>query len=186
MLINISGRQHVLDFLPQSSIGAEIGVHLGDFSAQLIRRCSPQKLILIDPWKYATSDLGQHTLYGGDKYTQDILDSRFINVKNRFSKYISTGTVEIIREKSIDAAHHITNGYLDWVYIDGDHTFDAVLNDIQQYYLKVKKGGLIIGDDYSLDGWWGDDVIRAFSKCIYEYNMKIEFVIDNQICCKKT
>lgn len=185
MLTYINGRQHVLNFLPKNGVGAEIGVHLGDFSVQILHTSSPKKLIMIDPWKYDSSPQGKNTLYGGAKLDQHVLDMRYAGVKKRFAPQIEAGTIQIIRETSSDAVRHIADNSLDYVYIDGDHSFNAVVNDIQLYYPKVKQDGFIIGDDYMLGGWWGDGVVKAFSKCVYEYGMKIEFVIDAQICCKK-
>ena len=46
----------------------------------------------------------------------------------------------------------IKNDSIDILYIDGDHSYEAVLQDLKLYYDKVKKGGLIIGDDYNEEG----------------------------------
>lgn len=40
--------------------------------------------------------------------------------------------------------------YFDWVYIDADHSYASVLEDLQHWYPQVKKGGFLCGDDY---GW---------------------------------
>ena len=41
---------------------------------------------------------------------------------------------------------------IDFIYIDGCHTYDAVLQDLKNYYSKIKYGGLVCGHDFS-DGW---------------------------------
>tara|TARA_R100001509_G_scaffold153787_1_gene114914 strand:+ start:190 stop:432 length:243 start_codon:yes stop_codon:yes gene_type:complete len=41
---------------------------------------------------------------------------------------------------------------IDFLYVDGNHSYEAVLQDITLYYPKVKSGGLIIFDDYSEPG----------------------------------
>ncbi|MDJ0634304.1 MAG: hypothetical protein QNJ34_14035 [Xenococcaceae cyanobacterium MO_188.B29] len=42
-------RQFLLERLPKNSVGAEIGVHLGDFSEKILEIVKPNKLHLIDP-----------------------------------------------------------------------------------------------------------------------------------------
>jgi hypothetical protein len=54
----------LLHVLPKGGSGAEIGVHLGDFSS-LLRWSKPRKLFLIDPWKYASGDQYKDSWYGG-------------------------------------------------------------------------------------------------------------------------
>ena len=65
--------------------------------------------------------------------------------------------VSVIRSTSIDeAARHACE--FDVVYIDAGHDYDSVKADIGAWLPKVRKGGIICGDDY-ISGW--DGVIRA-------------------------
>ncbi len=57
--------------------------------------------------------------------------------------------LRVIRATSILAANMFPNGYLDFVYIDGDHTYEAVKDDINAWLPKVRKGGIIGGHDYN-------------------------------------
>lgn len=58
--------------------------------------------------------------------------------------------IEFIKKRSIDAVDDVPNN-LDFVYIDADNDYLPVLNDIKSYYPKVKKGGIISGDDFSAE-----------------------------------
>ena len=40
----------------------------------------------------------------------------------------------------------------DIIYIDGNHSFESVLQDLRLYHSKIKSGGLIIGDDFNEGG----------------------------------
>jgi hypothetical protein len=51
--------------------------------------------------------------------------------------------------KSSEEAESIPD-CLDFVYIDGDHSQEAVSQDIENYYPKVRKGGVIGGHDINL------------------------------------
>ena len=61
---------------------------------------------------------------------------------------------------SLDAVMQFPNRYFDWVYIDGDHSRDAVTDDLEAWSAKVKSGGLISGDDY----FWRDESGRKSVK----------------------
>jgi hypothetical protein len=37
------------------------------------------------------------------------------------------------------------------IFIDGDHDYNAVKNDLINYYPKLKKGGIFAGHDYTED-----------------------------------
>lgn len=45
---------------------------------------------------------------------------------------------------------------LDFVYIDGNHAYDWVKQDIQLWWPKLKKNGLLMGHDYILMDWYND------------------------------
>ena len=56
--------------------------------------------------------------------------------------------VNIIKGNSIDISKQYKNKSLDFVFIDGAHTYDAVCEDIKTWKKKIKKGGYIAGHDY--------------------------------------
>ena len=58
-------RRFLLEMLPHGSVGAEIGVHLGDFSQVILDGVAPRHLHLIDPWSYQPSAEYERALYGG-------------------------------------------------------------------------------------------------------------------------
>ena len=69
--------------------------------------------------------------------------------------------MHVSRMRSPDAAAQLEDACLDWAYIDGDHTYEAVKADLHAYWRLLKTGGLLAGDDYGLAGWWEDGVTRA-------------------------
>lgn len=107
--------------------GAEIGVDRGTFSEYMFKVIPGLHLYCVDPWHWR--------LRG---------ESRF----NSTVKRLEDKSVTILREKSETACYQIPDESLDFVYIDGDHTFDYVMLDLIQWSKKVKVGGVVAGHDY--------------------------------------
>ncbi|MGD0523102.1 MAG: FkbM family methyltransferase [Candidatus Microgenomates bacterium] len=116
--------------------GAEIGVEQGDFSEIICRLEDVKKLYSIDAWK-AYRSYRDHT-------SQKKLDRFYKISKERLKPY----NCEIIRKFSTDAAKDFADESLDFVYIDANHDYKHVYEDITLWSKKVKKGGIISGHDY--------------------------------------
>ena len=143
-------REFILAHLPQDAVGAEIGVFKGNFSATILRVNHPRRLYLIDPWYPGAADLPNLDA-----------DATYTSVRDRFAAAITAGTVVVHREPSSAAAARFADGSLDWIYVDGDHHYEAVRQDLELYLPKVKVGGYIVCDDYHFAGNFGDGVTRA-------------------------
>jgi hypothetical protein len=163
----IQARRWLTRQFPKHSVGVEIGVHLGNFTQTLLDSVRPRKLHLIDPWRYFSEDTYQSSFYGGTKIGGQIeMDRRFDSVKQRFSKEMQQEIVVIHRDTSDQVASQFPDAYFDWIYIDGNHLFEFVKNDLEMYAPKVVDNGLIAGDDYGIAGWWEDGVTRAVDEFV--------------------
>lgn len=65
-----------------------------------------------------------------------------------FYQNVDSPHITIIKETSYEASKLFTNGSIDYLMIDGDHSYKSVKEDIQNYFYKIKPGGIISGDDY--------------------------------------
>lgn len=183
-LTKIDPRNELLSLLPKNSIGAEIGTWKGDFAHQIIEKVNPSKIYLVDPYEYRADY--NNSWYGGNNMSQAKMDDIYNDVLQRFQIHIASGKLEVLRQygpKGLDAISES----LDWVYIDGDHTYEGVWGDLTAAWRNLKKGGLICGDDYALVGWWDDGVTKAFNKFIGENydKLKLIFVNKTQIVFEK-
>lgn len=168
MLLCPVSRGTLLRFLPKGGEVAEIGVARGDFSREILAAAAPQCLHLVDPWEHQTR---------GD-YAKDVnnvsdtdQEARFESVLQRFGDQISTGAVRVHRDYSEDAAIFFTDAQLDWIYVDGMHTAEAVYQDLAVYRHKVKPDGFIVGHDYTnhafaAEGEFG--VVEAVNRFVVE------------------
>lgn len=121
-------------------VGAEIGVEQGEYAEVLFKANPGLTLFCIDAWKS----------YSGyrDHKSQDKLD-RFLNTAAaRLSRY----NARMICEFSMEAVKRIEPGSLDFVYIDANHQFEYVVNDIIEWSKRVRSGGIVSGHDYIRSG----------------------------------
>ena len=142
--LGMSARDKLLEYLPNNAVCAEIGVWKGRFSQQIYRQSTPRKLHLIDPWAFQPS-FGERMYGGRVAKNQDDMDAIYADVCTQFA---GRDNVTISRNYSADAAGKFDDAYFDWVYIDGNHHYDYVLADLNDFFPKVKKHGYIAGDDY--------------------------------------
>jgi hypothetical protein len=140
--------------------GAEVGSWKGDSAARFVRWVKPQRLTLIDPWQHTEMAGCESAMYAG-RGGQAGMDCIYETVLARFTDEIARGRVVVRRETSLRAAADWADGPLDFVYIDGDHTYDAVLADLKAWWPHVKPGGVLTGDDFDRPGWWQNGVTKA-------------------------
>lgn len=57
--------------------------------------------------------------------------------------------VNLVVEDSSLAASRYLDKSIDFVFIDGDHSYEGVHKDIQAWLPKIKEGGIIAGDDFN-------------------------------------
>jgi len=180
------GRRFLMDIIPRNGIGAEIGVHRGGFAAELINNVQPRKFHLIDPWHYEPSVEYKNSWYGGvAKGKQEEMDVRYKCVQQRFSQEIASGQVEINRGFSDVVSSQFAADYFDWVYIDGNHLYEFVKKDLESYFSKLKRGGLLIGDDYGTKGWWNDGVTKAVDEFAKRSDIETIIIKNRQFVLKK-
>lgn len=124
---------------------AEVGVLRGKYSSHLLK-VNPSELHLIDPYKYfgVQPKSEYDTIF---KKNQEEWDKTYEYVINKFS---GDNRVKIVRMTSIDASKQYEDGYFDLVYLDGNHAYEAVKEDIQAWLPKVKKGGYLSGHDIEM------------------------------------
>ncbi len=145
--VRLPPRELLLRRLPRNAVGAEIGVWKGDFAADLLRALAPSRLHLIDPWRFVPARPG--SLYGGlVAQNQADMDTIYDDVARRFQADITRDVVRLHRSGSIELAPEFDANYFDWIYIDGDHSYQGVQADLATYIDKVRPGGIVAGDDY--------------------------------------
>jgi hypothetical protein len=163
-------REFILARMPHGGVVAEIGVDLGDFSVKILKVNRPRALHLIDPWAAEGGEYGQFAGAGRASAAGAAralkAPERYDFVRQRLAREIASGQAIIHRGDSRVVAATFADASLDWVYIDGNHSYEYVKADLEGYFPKVRPGGYIVCDDYHYAGFWNDGVTRAVDEFV--------------------
>jgi hypothetical protein len=139
--------------------GAEIGVLAGRLSEHLLRLLPNLYLSMVDRWcqadqnsKYAKS-MGQV----GAKTDAEMAQCK-AHAEERTG--FARERRRLIKSDSVAAADLFEDGTLDFVFIDGDHTYEGVKRDIEAWAPKVRDGGIVAGHDIDTPLGGGDWGVR--------------------------
>ena len=139
-------------------IGIEIGSFAGE-SAEIFLKSNAFKILYcIDPWE--------------PNFDPNDATSRLMsNIENIFdSKFKDNQIIKKIKQTSDNAINLFENESIDFIYIDGCHQYEYVKKDIENYFPKIKHGGIISGHDYEMSGRTFH--IRGVKKAVDEYFKK--------------
>lgn len=143
-VVETAGRQEYAKILPKNSIGAELGVRGGENARKLLRQLQPTELHLIDSWTVSHLRFPEFKRRV-KKIEFDLYREKVIRI---FESEISDGLVKIYDDKIENVMPTFDDNYFDWVYIDAEHTFEAVTADIEISYQKLKNNGILCGHDF--------------------------------------
>ena len=125
----------------------EVGVQRGFYSRVLLEFCPElKKLILVDAWRNLGKEYRDTANVSNAEH-----EKRLAICKRNLAYWDKAGKLEYLRMTSLDAAKTIEAESLDFVYLDADHSYRAVTDDIKAWFPLIKWGGVIAGHDY-IDG----------------------------------
>lgn len=139
----------ILSRLPANMplLGVEIGILNGNTSHRILRQRPLLKLYMVDPW--IAPEEGSSYFKTGDDNARKPAQEHDKAYRLTLKRIEFAGDrAMIMRMFSHEAEPKIENGSLDFVFIDGDHSYVGVSKDIKLWLPKIKKGGWIGGHDY--------------------------------------
>ena len=123
----------------------EVGTFLGESASNFLlkwRKCS--KMFCIDSYDNAF-------LAKMDPQEARTGDEIYASTKRELSRRFP-GQIHIFRQSAQDAAKSLKTNHFEFIYIDGDHSYEGCLNDLEPYFPLARTGGLMSGHDYSAPG----------------------------------
>ena len=123
------------------TVGVEVGVFTGGFSRWML-----------DHWPACVSYYMVDLWAPQEHYRQ--MDAAPLD-ENLRRMDIARRNVEphkhkatLVRNSSVGAAMGFADASVDFVYLDARHTYDAVTEDLEAWWPKVRAGGILAGEDY--------------------------------------
>ena len=116
----------------------EIGSHLGESTFVFAASQIFESISCIDPFE-------------GNEEALKILKRSWKQVKEEFkinTRYFDN--IVLHEDYSFEVVKQFKDKSLDFVYIDGDHTYSSIKRDIILFQPKLKSRGIIAGHDYNL------------------------------------
>lgn len=127
-----------------TGVGVEVGTFKGEYSKDILQRWNGT-LFMVDVWNHLGDeyiDASNHKNFEGGVYGECI--------KN-IQGYEDRGIM--LRTNSKTASSFFEDDSLDFVYIDANHAYEYVKEDLELWYPKVKSGGFVMGHDYIKIDW---------------------------------
>jgi hypothetical protein len=122
-----------------------VGVQYGYYSEVILSAWKGRMLYSVDPWAEFDSCIYDDVA----NQSQDSQDAIYRGTAERLRRFGDRSI--IIRMTSATAARRFEDGQLDFVYLDAQHHYEAVKEDIRCWLPKIRQGGILAGHDY-LDG----------------------------------
>ena len=126
----------------------EVGAWFGKSTNHLAKKIRESKknihFTTVDTWKGTDDEDIHQTIVGsfsGDIFYEFIDNTIYSN---------NYGQIETIKDTSRNAANNFANNSIDYIMLDAGHSYDALKDDLNVWYNKVKPGGIVSGDDYGV------------------------------------
>lgn len=133
---------------------AEIGVYKGQMASEVIRNSNLNLYVLVDPEP-------KSEFYNFLKSSYNKINPRIL-----FMRMFSNEAVAIIPDESLDL-----------VFIDANHSYENVKEDIEIWKSKIRKGGILSGHDYEHRMFKG--VKEAVDDSLENFNLEPDDIGEN-------
>lgn len=152
-------------------IGAELGVWRGKMSYHLLSKLPNLFLTLVDRWSPPVAGDSYHTS-GSEMALCDKKKFDKVYAEAMQKMFSFKDRVTVLEMTTLKASLCLPDFCLDFCFIDADHSYEGVKNDITNWIGKVKLGGWICGHD------WGNLKKGDVEKAVREFFTNDEIELD--------
>jgi len=166
--MNIKYRRDLHKLFSVPGMAAEIGVAEGNFSEDMLMwklpdgRYAVSRLYLVDRWSRVSDQKGDAA------NPEEWHESNLAMVKNRTVPYEDRAV--ILKGDSDKMAGCVEDGSLSLVYVDGDHSYEGVMKDIEFWLPKLAEGGVMAFHDYESPAYGVKAAVAKFVGKRWEIN----------------
>ena len=160
---------------PNGSVIVEIGVWKGRSAVAMGAACrgADKTVYAVDPWvDYETTKGSLQTRI--QEFGEESIESVYEQFLGRRRELSLEAQIVVIRAASADAAREWRGRRPSMVFIDGQHSYEAVTTDLELWSSLLEPGGILCGDDWKLSG-----VRRAVRSFASSSGLKIVLPVQN-------
>jgi hypothetical protein len=153
-------------------IAIEIGVQDAIYTKYLASHF--KNVIGIDPYHHYPSEY----YHDGSNLNQETLDYNYNKVSSELERDYKN--ISLIRDESLKCIDRFEDNSIDFIYLDGNHMYHYVIQELEAWWPKIKEGGVFGGHDY---GNYKDEFTTIeVEKAVKEWASKLN-ILDNIIAC---
>lgn len=175
-MLRVPTRVDLLEHLPPGSVGAELGVFDGVFSETILQVVRPARLLLVDLWSDTTEIVRWDE--SGQKYLHRLTGPEaWQAARQRLAASIECGQTQLICAEVLAWLHSCPPRSLDWIYLDDNHLYVHVAQELELALPCLRPGGWMMGHDYCevLPG-----VAQAVDQFCQRRSLKIDIFTDEE------
>ena len=146
---------------------AEIGVAFGGHLEEILTNTSLQTAYAVDSYSLTQTTTDSFRRSDGVPFDQSDYENLFQFANDRLQKF--GNRIIFIRDSSLNSLDRIES--LDMVFVDAEHSYDAVVLDLNIWYDKINYNGIISGHDYDHPNFPGVKI--AVDEFIERNNLKL-------------
>lgn len=153
--LDINSREDLVKYFKPSGIGLELGVFEGEYAKAILDACPDLILYLLDCWQEQPEHIYTDQLNSSNTIQAERISKTIKNTINDYHR------VRLIKGFFNEFCDFFPDNFFDFIYVDGNHSYEFVKKDLKNWYPKVKKGGLFSGHDY-VQGFYGPNNSTPF------------------------
>lgn len=159
-------------------LAVEVGTHRADYARILRRDWKGKCLYCVDPWIIPEGYEPQAKCLWLSKGGSRELDYKeAVRVALEFNR----NTMKLLLMTSLDAIHQFDPGTIDFAYIDGDHRYEHVIQDLIGWWDRIRVGGILAGHDWIQPGEshsWAEGIQQAVQEFKILYKTTVWLIVE--------
>jgi len=176
-LHDVKTYRELISSIPNDSKILEIGVWKGR------SLCSIADLIKEKNLKVIAVDTFEGTK-GNELEEEAHKEATELDLRKEFKQNIKLFEIEknvtILKTTSVLASKKFKENEFNFIFLDGDHSFEAVTEDVIHWYPKLKSGGIFAGHDYAWESV-REAIYKSFKEMIYNNGTNQWFLTKRRI-----
>lgn len=145
----VVNREDLAELLPKRRHVAQVGAGLGELSEMILNRCSPQRLVILDPFMGHTDPDFWARRAGGTPGANDHLQ----HFRERFPEPIAQGRLELLRGPFLESLEKLPDRGLGISWIQGEVRYPVLRSCLQALAPKMANDGQIVIPNYIMSDY---------------------------------